>query len=131
MGFFLKGKTDTQRQSTGSLIVIGFVVIAFMGYHIFPPFQGFCDRVFSEAEGALHMLYVAAGLFLCLFIYGHRGKSLLVWMGIILAVALVLWVGINFDMVWNAMVQTLGLWPTIILGLSGALIFYVLVRLIL
>lgn len=129
MGFFFKTQTASQRQSTGSLIVIALVVGAFLGYHLIPALHRFCDRFFAEVPGLLHFLYVVAFLFFCLLVYGHRGKSLFAALGILLLLAIAFWIGINFDLVWDAMNATIGPIPTIILSLGSILILWFLVRL--
>ena len=131
MGFFFKPKTKSQRQSTGSLIVIALVVGAFLGYHLIPALHRFCDRFFAEVPGLLHFLYVVAFLFFCLLVYGHRGKSLFAALGILLLTGLAFWIGINFDLVWDAMNATIGPIPTIILGLGGILVLWILIKIIL
>ena len=62
---------------------------------------------------------------------GYRGKALLFALVILVFTILCIWLALNFDLVWDAMVNTLGYWPTILLVLLGALGLWFAIKLLL
>ena len=62
---------------------------------------------------------------------GYRGKMLFYALAILLITILCLWLAINFDMVWDSMVTTLGIWPTIFIVLLGTLGLWLVIRIFL
>ena len=72
----------------------------------------------SPASLIMYFLRGSTGWFLLL---GVRGKALRYALLILVFTLLCLWLAINLDLVWNSMVHTIGLWPTIIIVLLGAI----------
>jgi hypothetical protein len=131
MGFFLKGKTKTQRQSTGTLVAIAIVVIGVISYFAIPYVQAFFDRALTGGKGLVYLLGGAIVLEGWFLVMGYRGKMLFYALAILLITILCLWLAINFDMVWDSMVTTLGIWPTIFIVLLGTLGLWLVIRIFL
>ena len=71
--------------------------------------------------GLVYLLVAGILLTGWLLILGFRGKALRYALLILIFTILCIWLVINFDLVWNSMVHTLGLWPTILIVLLGAI----------
>ena len=96
-----------------------------------PRVQAFLLRILTGGMGLVYLL--AAGLLLTgwFLILGFRGKTLRYAVLILIFTILCIWLLINFDLVWNAMVNTLGLWPTILIVLLGAIGIWFVVKVLL
>lgn len=111
----------TDRKISGTLIVIALAVVGFISYFAVPVVQAFFERVLVGWKGLVYLLGGAVVLEAWFLIIGYRGKALLYALGILVFTILCIWLAINFDMVWDSMVSTLGLWPTIFIVLLGSL----------
>lgn len=116
-----KTKAKTDRRIGGTLIVIALVVVGFISYFAVPVVQAFFERVLVGWKGLVYLLGGALVLETWFLIIGYRGKALLYALGILFFTILCIWLAVNFDMVWDSMVSTLGLWPTILIVLLGSL----------
>jgi hypothetical protein len=121
MGFFLKWKTKSQRQSSGTLLTIAFFALGIITYLAVPIVHEFLSHALTGWKGLLYLLGGGGVLFIWFLILGYRGKSLLYAFYVILFTLLCIWLALNFDMIWNGMLSTLGTWPTIFIGLLFAL----------
>ena len=121
MGFFLKGKTKTQRQASATIIAFLIVALGVLICLCIPSIHEWSLRVLVGWKGLVYLLGAGFVLELWFLIMGYRGKSLLYGLLVILFVIVCIWMAINFDLVWDSMVNTLGIWPTIIITLLGAL----------
>ena len=131
MGLFLKTKTKTQRQASGTLIAIGLVVLGVIVCLVIPAFQDRVKEALVGWKGLVYLLGAALVLEAWFLILGFRGKALLYALGILVFTILCIWLAINFDLVWDAMVNTLGLWPTILIVLLGALGLWFVIKVLL
>lgn len=116
-----KAKDKIDRKTGGTLIVIALVVVGFISYFAVPVVQAFFERVLVGWKGLVYLLGGALVLEAWFLIIGYRGKALLYALGVLFFTILCIWLAINFDMVWDSMVSTLGLWPTIFIVLLGSL----------
>lgn len=116
-----KAKDKIDRKTGGTLIVIALVVVGFISYFAVPVVQAFFVRVLAGWKGLVYLLGGALVLETWFLIIGYRGKALLYALGILFFTILCIWLAVNFDMVWDSMVSTLGLWPTILIVLLGSL----------
>lgn len=116
-----KAKDKIDRKTGGTLIVIALVVVGFISYFAVPVVQAFFERVLVGWKGLVYLLGGALVLETWFLIIGYRGKALLYALGILFFTILCIWLAVNFDMVWDSMVSTLGLWPTILIVLLGSL----------
>lgn len=116
-----KTKAKTDRRIGGTLIVIALVVVGVISYLAIPVVQAFFVRVLAGWKGLVYLLGGALVLETWFLIIGYRGKALLYALGVLFFTILCIWLAINFDMVWDSMVSTLGLWPTILIVLLGSL----------
>ena len=121
MGFFLKWKTKSQRQSSGTLLTIAFFALGLITYLAVPIVHEFLSHALMGRKGLLYLLGGGGVLLIWFLILGYRGKSLLYAFYVILFTLLCIWLALNFDMIWNGMLSTLGTWPTIFIGLLFAL----------
>ena len=113
-------KEKSERQTililvSACLVLLGIVVACI------PRVQVFLLRILSGGMGLVYLL--AAGVLLTgwLLILGFRGKVLRYALLILIFTILCIWLVIYFDLVWNSMVHILGLWPTILIVLLGAI----------
>ena len=121
MGFFLKWKTRSQRQASGTIVAVVMVVLGVLTYLLIPSAMAFLNRALVGGKGILYLLAGGVVLEIWFLIMGYRGKALVYALLVLIFTILCIWLAINFDMVWDSMINTLGLWPTIILCLLGAL----------
>ena len=120
-------KEKSERQTilvlvSACLALLGIVVVACV-----PRVQDFLLQILSGGMGLVYLL--AAGVLLTgwFLILGFRGKALRYALLILIFTILCIWLAINIDLVWNSMVHTLGLWPTILIVLLGAIGLWVLI----
>ena len=114
-------KKKSERQAllilvSACLALLGIVVVACV-----PRVQDFLLRILSGGMGLVYLLAAGALLTGWLLILGLHGKALRYALLILIFTILCIWLVINFDLVWNSMVHTLGLWPTILIVLLGAI----------
>ena len=120
-------KKKSERQA---LLILGSACLALLGIVVVacvPRVQDFLLRILSGGMGLVYLL--AAGVLLTgwFLILGFRGKTLRYALLILIFTILCIWLAINIDLVWNSMVHTLGLWPTILIVLLGAIGLWVLI----
>ena len=128
MAPLFKNKTKTQRQASGTLAAIGLVVLGVIVCLVIPIFQ---EKVKEALVGWKGLVYLLGGAFVLeawFLILGYRGKALLYALGILLFTILCIWLAINFTLVWDSMVNTLGTWPTIIIVLFGCLGLWFIIK---
>ena len=123
-----KSKKETDRKISGTLIVIALVIVGVVSYFAIPVFQAFLERVLVGWKGLVYLL--AGGLVLeaWFLILGFRGKALLYALMVLIVTILCIWLALNFDLVWDSMTHTLGLWPTIFIVLFGTIGLWFVVR---
>jgi len=126
-----KAKSKTDRKTNGTLIVLALVVVGVLSYFAVPVVQAFFERVLVGWKGLVYLLGGAFVLEIWFLILGYRGKELLYALGILIFTILCIWLALNFDLVWDSMVNTLGLWPTILIVLFGALGLWFVVKVLL
>lgn len=126
-----KARDGTDRKIGGTLIVIALVVVGFISYFAVPVVQAFFERVLVGWKGLACLLGGALVLEAWFLIIGYRGKALLYALGVLIFTILCIWLAINFDMVWDSMVSTLGLWPTILIVLLGSLGLWFVIKVLL
>ena len=126
-----KDKNKTDRKTSGTLIVIALVVVGVISYFDIPVVQAFMERVLVGWKGLVYLLGGALVLEAWFLLIGYRGKALLYALGILFFTILCIWLALNFDMVWDSMVSTLGLWPTILIVLLGTLGLWFVIRVLL
>ena len=124
-------KKKTDRKMYGTLIAIGLVVVGVARYFFIPYLQAWFERVLTGWRGLVYLLGGAFVLEAWFLILGYRGKALLYALGILLFTILCIWLALNFDLVWDSMVNTLGLWPTIFIVLFGALGLWFVIKVLL
>lgn len=129
MASFFKDKNE--RQGAGTLYTVILVLIGVISYFAIPAVQAFFARLLVGGKGLLYLLGGGVVLTLWFLFLGYRGKSLAYALLILLFTIFCLWLAINFDMVWDAMTSVLGLWPTIIIVLLGALAIWLIIYLFL
>ena len=103
-------KKETDRKMYGTLIAIGLVVVGVASYFFIPYLQAWFERVLTGWRGLVYLLGGAFVLEAWFLILGYRGKALLYALGILLFTILCIWLALTFDLVWDSMVNTLGLW---------------------
>ena len=114
-------KKKSERQA---LLILGSACLALLGIVVvacIPRVQVFLLRILSGGMGLVYLLVAGALLTGWLLILGLHGKALRYALLILIFTILCIWLVINFDLVWNSMVHTLGLWPTILIVLLGAI----------
>ena len=114
-------KSSTDRQAKGTLLVIGLVVVGVASYFLITYLQAWFDKVLTGWKGLVYLLGGALVLEAWFLIIGYRGKALLYALGILFFTILCIWLAINFNLVWDSMIHTLGTWPTIFIVLLGCL----------
>lgn len=127
----LKNKTKSQRQGIGTIWTIAFFALGFLTYLLVPVVQGYLDRVLTGWKGLVILMGAAVVLEGWFLILGYRGKSLLYVLGILLFTILCIWLALNFNLVWDSMVNTIGLWPTIFITLFGCLGLWLVIKVLL
>ena len=123
-----KAKDKIDRKTGGTLIVIALVVVGFISYFAVPVVQAFFERVPVGWRGMVYLLGGALVLEAWFLILGYRGKALLYALGVLFFTILCIWLALNFDMVWDSMVSTLGLWPTIFIVVLGSLSLWFVIK---
>ena len=131
MAPLFKNKTKTQRQASGTLVAIGLVVLGVIVCLVIPMFQDKVKEALVGWKGLVYLLGAGFVLEVWFLIIGYRGKALLYALGILVFTILCIWLAINFDLVWDSMVNTLGLWPTIFIVLLGALGLWFVIKVLL
>ena len=131
MGSSLKNKTKTQRQVSGTLIAIGVVVLGVIVCLVIPAFQDRVKEALVGLKGLVYLLGAALVLEAWFLIIGYRGKALLYALLILIFTIMCIWLAINFDLVWDSMIHTLGTWPTIIITLLGCLVLWFVIKVLL
>ena len=131
MGSSLKNKTKTQRQGSGTLIAIGVVVIGVIVCLVIPAFHDRVKEALVGLKGLVYLLGAALVLEAWFLIIGYRGKALLYALLILIFTIMCIWLAINFDLVWDSMIHTLGTWPTIIITLLGCLVLWFVIKVLL
>ena len=119
-------KEKSERQTILILVSACLVLLGIVAACV-PRVQDFLLRILSGGMGLVYLL--GAGLLLTgwLLILGLHGKALRYALLILIFTILCIWLAINMDLVWNSMVRTLGLWPTILIVLLGAIGLWVLI----
>ena len=119
-------KEKSERQTILILVSACLLLLGIVAACV-PRVQDFLLRILSGGMGLVYLL--AAGVLLTgwLLILGLHGKSLRYALLILIFTILCIWLAINIDLVWNSMVHTLGLWPTILIVLLGAFGLWVLI----
>ena len=114
-------KDKNERQAILILVSVCLALVGIAVIAIIPQVQAFFLRLLSGGKGLLYLL--AAGILLTgwFLLLGVRGKALRYALLILVFTLLCLWLAINLDLVWDSMVHTIGLWPTIIIVLLGAI----------
>lgn len=114
-------KDKTERQAILLLVSVCLALVGIAVIAIIPQVQAFFLRLLTGGKGLLYLL--AAGVLLTgwFLILGVREKAFRYALLILVFTLLCLWLAINIDLVWNSMVHTIGLWPTIIIVLLGAI----------
>ena len=114
-------KDKNERQAILILVSVCLALVGIAVIAIIPQVQAFFLRLLSGGKGLLYLL--GAGILLTgwFLLLGVRGKALRYALLILVFTLLCLWLAINLDLVWNSMVHTIGLWPTIIIVLLGAI----------
>ena len=114
-------KDKNERQAILILVSVCLALVGIAVIAVIPQVQAFFLRLLTGGKGLLYLL--AAGILLTgwFLILGVRGKTLRYALLILVFTLLCLWLAINLDLVWNSMVHTIGLWPTIIIVLLGAI----------
>ena len=120
-------KDKNERQAILILVSVCLALVGIAVIAIIPQVQSFFLRLLTGGKGLLYLL--AAGVLLTgwFLILGVRGKAFRYALLILVFTLLCLWLAINIDLVWNSMVHTLGLWPTILIVLLGAIGLWVLI----
>ena len=124
-------RKETDRKMYGTLIAIGLVVAGVASYFLIPYLQAWFERVLTGWHGLVYLLGGAFVLEAWFLILGYRGKALLYALGILVFTILCIWLALNFDLVWDSMVNTIGLWPTILIVLFGALGLWFVIKVVL
>ena len=119
-------KEKSERQTILILVSACLVLLGIVAACV-PRVQDFLLRILSGGMGLVYLL--AAGVLLTgwLLILGLHEKALRYALLILIFTILCIWLAINIDLVWNSMVHTLGLWPTILIVLLGAIGLWVLI----
>ena len=115
----------------GTIIAIGVVVAAAIAYFAIPYLQAWFEKVLTGWHGLVYLLGGAVVLEAWFLILGYRGKALLYALGILLFTILCIWLALNFSLVWDSMVNTIGLWPTILITLFGCLVLWFVIKIFL
>lgn len=127
----LAKEKKTDRKIYGTMLAIGLVVVGVISYFFFPIVQGWLSRVLTGWKGLVYLLGGGLVLEAWFLIIGYRGKALLYALGILVFTILCIWLALNFDQVWDAMVNTIGLWPTILIVLFGAIGLWFVIKVLL
>ena len=127
----LEEDKKTDRKAYGTILAIGLVAVGVISYFFFPFAQVWLSRVLTGWKGFVYLLGAAVILEAWFLIIGYRGKALLYALGILVFTILCIWLAINFDLVWDSMVSTLGLWPTILIVLFGAIGLWYVIKVLL
>lgn len=120
-------KKKNERQTLLILVSVCLALVGIVVACVVPQVQDYLLRILTGGRGLVYLL--AAGVLLTgwLLILGFHGKALRYALLILIFTILCIWVAINIDLVWNSMVHTIGLWPTIFIVLLGAIGLWVLI----
>ena len=123
-------KKKSERQV---LLILVSVCLALLGIVVacFPRVQVFLLRILTGGMGLVYLLAAGVLLTIWFLILGFRGKALRYALLILIFTILCIWLAINLDLVWNAMVNTLGLWPTILIVLLGTIGVWFVIKVLL
>lgn len=123
-----KNTTESDRKGAGIVISIALFIVGVLTYILVPSVMAFFDRVLVGWKGLVYLM--AGGLVLeaWFLIMGFRGKALIYALMVLVVTILCIWLYINFDLVWDSMTRTLGLWPTIFIVLFGTIGLWFVVR---
>ena len=124
-------KSSTDRQAKGTLLAIGLVILGVATYFLIPFVQAWFEKVLVGWKGLVYLLGGAFVLEAWFLIIGYRGKALLYALGILVFTILCIWLALNFNLVWDSMVTTIGLWPTILIVLLGCLGLWFVIKVLL
>ena len=124
-------KQKSERQSALILASVCMALLAVVVVAIVPRTQQFLIQLLTGWKGLLYLLAAGVLLTLWLRVLGLSGKSLRYAIIILIFTIVCIWLYINIDLVWNSMVNTLGLWPTIIIALLGAVGIWIIVHMLL
>ena len=127
----IKNKTKSQRQGIGTVWTIVFFALGVITYLLVPVVQAWFDKVLAGWKGLVYLLGGAFVLEIWFLILGYRGKALLYALGILVFTILCIWLALNFNLVWDSMVRTLGIWPTILIVLFGCLGLWFVIKVLL
>ena len=126
-----KTNKSGERQAMGTVLAIVLVIVGVATYFLVPYVQAWFDKVLVGWKGLVYLLGGAFVLEAWFLIIGYRGKALLYALGILVFTILCIWLAINFNLVWDSMVATIGLWPTILIVLFGALGLWFVIKVLL
>ena len=123
-------KKKSERQV---LLILVSVCLALLGIVVacFPRVQVFLLRILTGGMGLVYLLAAGVLLTIWFLILGFRGKALRYALLILIFTILCIWLAINLDLVWNAMVNTFGLWPTILIVLLGTIGVWFVIKVLL
>ena len=124
-------KQKSERQSALILASVCMALLVVVVVAIVPRTQQFLIQLLTGWKGLLYLLAAGVLLTLWLRVLGLSGKSLRYAIIILIFTIVCIWLYINIDLVWNSMVNTLGLWPTIIIALLGAVGIWIIVHMLL
>ena len=124
-------KSSTDRQAKGTLLAIGLFILGVATYFLIPFVQAWFEKVLVGWKGLVYLLGGAFVLEAWFLIIGYRGKALLYALGILVFTILCIWLALNFNLVWDSMVTTIGLWPTILIVLLGCLGLWFVIKVLL
>ena len=123
-------KKKEERQATLILISVCLALLAIVVVAVSPSIQHFLLRLITGGMGLVYLLVAAALLTGWFLILGFRGKALRYALLILFFTIVCVWMAVNLDLVWDSMVHTIGLWPTIILGLLGAIGLWYIIKIL-
>lgn len=126
-----KTKTKASRKTSGTLVTVSLIILGVIVCITVPFFHDAIVERLAGWKGMVILLGAAFILEIWFLILGYRGKSLLIALGVLIFTILCIWLAINFDLVWDTMVTTLGLWPTILITLLGSIGLWIVIRFLL
>lgn len=126
-----KKKTNKKLQYSGTITIIAISVLTLLAYFLIPSLTRWLDGVLEGWHGLVYLLGAAMALEAYFLIIGYRGTSLLYALLVIFVTFMCLWMYINFDLIWDSMVSTLGQWPTIFIVLLGAIGLWFVIKIFL
>ena len=123
-------KNKNERQA---ILILASVCLAIVGVVVAcaPRVQEFLLRILTGGMGLVYLLAAGVLLTVWFLFLGFRGKTLRYALIILLFTIVCIWLVINFDLVWDSMVHTIGLWPTILIVLFGAIGAWLVIKVLL